>query len=200
MRQRGIVRGRSTITIEEAKYSVVAKDGAVEIRDYAPLILAEIVVDASLEKAGNIAFRRLFKYITGQNRARAQIAMTAPVSVECSTAQIAMTAPVSQQRTPKGFAVAFTMPASFTMDSIPSPNDPAISLRLVPARRMAAIRYSGFWSENRFRHHKAKLEQWLKAKGLTAIGEAVWARYNSPFALWFLRRNEVLLAIEMKPG
>lgn len=188
------------IAIEEAKYSVVAKDGAIEIRDYSPLILAEVVVEASQEKAGNIAFRRLFKYITGQNQSRVQIAMTAPVSVEYNSAQIAMTAPVSQQRTPKGFAVAFTMPSSFTIETIPSPNDPTISLRLVPARRMAAIRYSGFWSEKRYQQYKAKLEQWLKEKGLKAIGEPVWARYNSPFALWFLRRNEVLFAIEMKHG
>ena len=181
--------------IEEAKYTVVLKDSAFEIRDYSPCILAEILVEDTLEKAGNIAFYRLFRYISGENHNRAKIAMTAPVSQETRPAKIPMTSPVSQQSTPKGFAVAFTMPASFTMDTIPVPNDTEITLRQVPERRMAAIRYSGFWSEKGYQQHRTKLELWVEQKGLTAIGKPVWARYNAPFVPWFLRRNEVLIEI-----
>ena len=83
--------------IEEAGYRVVKSDGAFELRDYAPHILAETVVDGSLEDAGNQAFRRLFRYISGENRSQGKIAMTAPVSQESKGEKISMTAPVGQQ-------------------------------------------------------------------------------------------------------
>jgi effector-binding domain-containing protein len=195
------------MSIEEAKYQVVTKDGKFEIRDYAPQILAEIVVAADLEQAGNKAFRTLFRYISGANRSRDKIAMTAPVSQESSSQKIEMSAPVSQQPSnqkikmtaPVGqqpaqnqWAVSFTMPASYTMETLPQPDDPKITLRQVPARRMAAVRYSGFWSEKKYQRNKKELEAWMRAKGLNIAGDPVWARYNPPFTLWFLRRNEIL--------
>jgi len=181
--------------VEEAKYTLVEQERPFEIRDYASCILAQVIVAATLETAGNEAFRRLLRYISGENRSRENIALTAPVSQQSRSAKISMTAPVSQQRVSSGFAVGFTMPSSFTMDTIPTPNDPDIVLRLVPARRMAAIRYSGFWSESRYLQNKIRLDTWIGKKGLTALGEPVWARYNPPFMPWFLRRNEVLIEI-----
>ena len=121
--------------------------------------------------------------------------MTAPVSQEQPGEKIAMTAPVSQQRAQGQWAVSFMMPAEYTLETLPAPLDPRITLRQVPARRVAAVRYSGFWSEEKYRLHREKLEQWLAASGLAASGEPVWARYNAPFTLWFLRRNEVLIPV-----
>ncbi len=183
------------MAIEEAPYTVVKASGIFEVRDYEPHILAETLVDSTLEDAGNKAFRRLFNYISGANHSRSSIAMTAPVSQESSGEKITMTAPVSQQVSAGKWAVSFMMPASYTMETIPVPDNPAIKLRQVPTRTVAAVRYSGFWSEEKYLLHKEKLEAWLRDNKLTAAGEAVWARYNPPFTLWFLRRNEILIPV-----
>ena len=180
---------------EEAPYTVIKADDIFELREYAPQILAEIIVDGDLEGAGSKAFRPLFCYISGDNQARSKIAMTAPVSQEQQGEKIPMTAPVSQQRVQGKWAVSFMMPAAYTMETLPTPDDPRIALRQVPARRVAAVRYSGLWSEEKYLLHKKKLEQWIAATGLAASGEPVWARYNAPFTLWFLRRNEVLIPV-----
>lgn len=122
--------------------------------------------------------------------------MTAPVSQEASSKKIAMTAPVGQQRSDSGWEVSFMMPSSFTMDALPDPLDPTITLRQVPARRMAAVTYSGGWSEAGYIKQKARLLDWIQTKELQIVGEPVWARYDPPFQLWFLRRNEILIPIQ----
>ena len=183
------------MAIEEAAYTVIARDGAFEIRDYAPHVVAETLVEGTLEEAGNKAFNRLFRYISGGNRSREQVAMTAPVSQRPEGEKIAMTAPVAQQRARGRWAVSFMMPASYTLETLPTPEDPQVALRQVPPRRMAAVRYSGSWSERGYRRNLQKLESWMREKGLVPAGDPVWARYNSPFSLWFLRRNEILIPL-----
>jgi SOUL heme-binding protein len=180
---------------EEAPYKVLRTDDPFELREYPPQILAEIIVDGDLEGAGTKAFRPLFRYISGDNTSRGKIAMTAPVSQEQTGEKISMTAPVSQQRAEGKWAVSFMMPASYTMETLPAPDDPNIKLRQVPARRVAAVRYSGFWSEEKYLLHKEKLEKWITDNRYTVTGEPVWARYNPPFTLWFMRRNEILIPV-----
>lgn len=184
------------MAIEEATYKVVKKDNKFEIRDYAPHILAETVVEGNFEEAGNKAFNVLFGYISGDNRSREKLAMTAPVSQEPKGEKIKMTAPVGQQRVQESWAVSFMMPASYTLETLPDPEDPKITLRQVSARRMAAVRYSGFWSEKNYLRYKLALESWIREKGLTIVGDPIWARYNAPFTPWFLRRNEILIPVD----
>jgi hypothetical protein len=188
----------TAMATEEAPYTVIKSDDIFELREYAPQILAEIIVDGDLEGVGSKAFRPLFGYISGANQARSKLAMTAPVSQEQQGENIAMTAPVSQQRVQGKWAVSFMMPAAYTMATLPTPDDPRIALRQVPARRVAAVRYSGLWSEEKYLLHKEKLEKWITANRFTVSGEPVWARYNSPFTLWFLRRNEVLIPVTVE--
>lgn len=183
------------MAIEEASYTVVIKDEKFEVRDYSAHILAETLVEGELEKAGSKAFDRLFRYISGDNQSRNKIAMTAPVSQERAREKIKMTAPVSQQRVQDKWAVSFMMPAEYTLETLPEPSNPSVTLRQVPERRMAAVRYSGFWSEERYLEHKQALESWIRAKGLTVSGDPVWARYNPPFTPWFMRRNEILIPL-----
>ena len=184
------------MAIEEALYKVLKKENHFEIRDYAPHILAETVVEGDLEEAGDKAFNRLFPYISGDNRSRDKVAMTAPVSQEPAGQKIQMTAPVGQQRVQESWAVSFMMPASYTLESLPEPVDPKVTLRPVPARRMAAVRYSGFWSEKNYLRYKRELESWIREKGLTIAGDPIWARYNPPFTPWFMRRNEILIPVD----
>lgn len=188
------------MAIEEAPYIVAKASGTFELRDYEPHILAETLVEGTLEEAGNRAFRRLFKYISGANHSRSSISMTAPVSQEPSGEKITMTAPVSQQRSAGKWAVSFMMPAGSTMATLPVPDDSSITLRQVPARRVAAVRYSGTWSEKSYLDYKQRLEKWIRDNGFEINGEPVWARYNPPFTLWFLRRNEILIPVVVRPA
>ncbi len=183
-----------TMAIEEAPYELIKVEGSFEIRDYASHILAETFVDGTFEEAGSMAFRRLFNYISGANRSQTKIAMTAPVSQQ-SSEKIAMTAPVGQQKSGDRWVVSFMMPANYSMDTLPVPEDPQVILRKVPARRMATVRYSGLWNKKNYLRNKLKLDSWIEREGLTVSGEAIWARYNSPFSLWFLRRNEILVPV-----
>lgn len=181
--------------IERAKYNVLARRGAFEIRQYAPQIVAETVVDANFDEAGNIAFRRLYGYISGKNRTQESIAMTAPVEQRGSE-KIAMTAPVAQTQRAGRHVVSFMMPSQYALATLPEPLDPNVSLRATPARKMAAIRYSGTWSQRRYEEKKAALEEFISGRGLTITGSATFARYDPPFQPWFLRRNEVLIPVE----
>ena len=190
-----IIGATNVMATEEAPYTMLEKDKAFEIRNYAPHILAETVVEGTLEEAGNIAFNKLFRYISGDNKSRDRVAMTAPVSQQPTGEKIKMTAPVGQQGVQQGWAVSFMMPASYTLETLPKPEDPKITLRQVPSRRVAAVRYSGFWSEKAYLRNKRELESWIVQKGLTAVGDPVWARYDPPFTPWFLRRNEILIPV-----
>ena len=185
----------TAMATEEAPYTVIKADDIFELREYAPQVLAEIIVDGDLEGAGNKAFRPLFRYISGDNKSRGKIAMTAPVSQEQQGEKISMTAPVSQQSVQGKWAVSFMMPASYTLETLPTPDDPNIKLRQVPTRRVAAVRYSGFWSQEKYLLNKEKLEKWIKDNRFTVAGDPVWARYNPPFTLWFMRRNEILIPL-----
>ena len=185
-----------TVGIEKAKYTVIEKEGKFEIRQYPSYTIAETIVNDSFDNAGNTAFRRLFDYISGQNRSKESIAMTAPVNQVDSSEKIAMTAPVNQQKSEDMWSVSFIMPSKYTIKTLPQPLDPNITLREIPPCKMAALRYSGTWSRKRYEAKKSLLEQFISNKKLQIIGEAIFARYDPPFQLWFLRRNEVLIPVE----
>jgi hypothetical protein len=184
------------MALEEAKYTVIMKEGNYQLRQYEPHILAETMVEGDFDKAGNEGFRRLFKYISGENQKKQSIAMTTPVSQDAGSEKIAMTAPVSQEQTGDQWRIAFVMPSEYTMETLPQPADPKVLLKQVPARRMAVITYSGTWSKKRYEEHKVLLGAFIQKQKLRPLGEPVLARYNSPFTLWFLRRNEVLISVQ----
>ena len=186
---------KNVMAVEEAKYTVSVKQDDLEIREYEASIVAEVVVNDDFEDASSAAFRKLFNYISGDNNGRNKIAMTAPVTQKAEPEKIAMTSPVGQRKADQGWAVSFMMPAFYTMDTIPLPDDPNIVLREIPAHRAAAIRYSGRWSEKSYKKHLSSLLEWMASENLLAVGEPVWARYNAPFTPWFMRRNEILIPI-----
>ncbi|MGB9441751.1 MAG: heme-binding protein [Desulfobacterales bacterium] len=187
---------KSAIAVEKAKYAVLEKEGDFEIRQYDPQIVAETFVASNLEEAGNEGFRRLYAYISGDNQKKQSISMTAPVGQETSSEKIAMTAPVSQEKKDDRWRITFLMPAEYTREMLPEPDDERVKLAEEPGRLMAAVKYSGTWSEEGYRKNKALLEEYIRTRGLTKAGAAVWARYDPPFMPWFLRRNEVLIPVE----
>lgn len=188
---------------EEPKYSVLEKSGDFELREYAPMVVAETIVDGDLDDASSAGFKRIADYIFGNNTARAggneKISMTAPVTMAPKSEKISMTAPVGMQ--PKAgqdnknqWRMYFVMPSKYTLDTLPSPNNPAVTLRAIPASRVAVLRFSGLAGEEKTANKTAELLAWLKTKQITPISEPELARYNPPWTLPFLRRNEVMVA------
>ena len=186
----------AALAIEEPSFQVVGDHEDFELRHYEEVVLAETLVDADFEDAGNQAFRRLFAYISGKNRSQAKIDMTAPVVQEPASEKIAMTAPVVQQSDERGWRVAFVVPSIYGWHDAPEPVDSEVSLRLVPERTVAVLRFSGSWDEDRWIDREARLREALSAEGLEPDGPAVYARYDPPFKPWFLRRNEIQIPVK----
>ncbi len=184
------------MAIEEPEFELIEQVGDFELRKYEPYIVAETFVEGEFADVGDQGFRRLAGYIFGENRKKQSIEMTAPVNLELSSEKIAMTAPVNQQARDGSWRITFTMPAEYSLESLPEPLDQRIVLKQEPGRLMAAIRYSGSWNYNLYREKMAMLQSFLAERDIKALGEPIFARYNSPFSLWFLRRNEVLIPID----
>lgn len=183
------------VTVESPKYQVLQANEEFEIRQYNPVIVAETFVTSEFSDAGTIGFRRLADYIFGANTTQAKIAMTAPVAQTPASEKIAMTAPVGQTPARDGFVISFNMPAGYTLESLPRPRDSAVTLRQTSAQKVAAIKFTGTWSESRYHEKLAKLRQWMEKKSLQEAGPPTYARYDPPWTLWFLRRNEILVEI-----
>lgn len=185
--------------IEEPDYQVLRHLGdAVELRQYAPYVVAEVRVPGPSESAGRQAFPILAGYIFGKNKGERKLPMTAPVTQMPAYAvpvKMAMTAPVTQTAAGSGHVVQFVLPRDVSLATAPEPDDPRVELREVPATRLAAIRYSGFWSAANDGEHLARLQATLRGAGLAWDGEPVLSRYNGPITPWFLRRNEIWLRI-----
>ena len=182
--------------VKEPSYSVVMKDGDFEVRTYEPRVVAETVVQGGWDASGNEGFRRVAGYIFGGNTKRAKIAMTAPVAQRAESRKIAMTAPVGQRRKGDSWVVSFTMPEGETLESLPQPTDSRVVLRELPASRVAVVRFSGRWRDKTMLERAQALRTWAKSRGLTVEGEPEVNRYDPPWTLWFLRRNEVWLSVD----
>lgn len=182
--------------VEQAKYALVEKSGAIEIRDYDAMIVAEAEAAGEREAAINQGFGIIADYIFGNNIASQKVAMTAPVTQQASE-KIAMTAPVTQQSGDSGgWKVRFVMPSSHTMETLPKPKNEAVTLHEIPAKRYAVIRFSGTANPKRLEQEKSALDAFIKQKDLTPKAQPVFAFFNPPWTLPFLRRNEVMMEIE----
>lgn len=189
----------AAMAADEPAHTVVLRAGAFEIRDYEPMLMAEVeVASTQMGRAGNAGFRPLADFIFGNNTApqggAGEIAMTSPV-VQQRSEEIAMTSPVVQGRQDDSWRVGFVMPAEYTMDTLPRPNNPNVEVREQPARRMAVIIFNGGARENRFMAYETELRDWLTGQGFQVRGEAVYARYDPPWVPTPFRRNEVMLEI-----
>ena len=160
--------------IESLSFDVLETYDDVEIRQYAPHLLATVRVDGKFDEAGSQAFRPLF-----------------------SDAKIAMTAPVLQQPDERqgSWLISFVMPSGFEKDSLPVPTSEIVQVSEQPSMRMAALEYRGGWSQSRYAEQELKLRSALSNVPLTACGDPRWARHDPPFMPWFLRKNEILIPL-----
>ncbi|MEO2267421.1 heme-binding protein [Pseudoalteromonas sp. YIC-656] len=178
--------------VESAPYTLLTADeGArVEVRTYESLVL----VSASMQSN---AFRRLFGYISGNNKGAKEIAMTAPVFMQnqAKGMEIAMTAPVLMSAGEGGGIMSFVMPSKFTLETTPEPLDPTLVVSEVKGYTAAAIQFSGTINERSVVKHTKELQKWIAQNNYMALSEPVTAGYDSPFTIPSMRRNEVLIAV-----
>ena len=186
-----------SMAIEEPNYTVIETSEEFELRAYAPMIVAETLVSGTLDGAAAAGFKLIGGYIFGDNTSSSsvndKISMTAPVSMQLQPEKINMTAPVSMQQKDGQWLVHFVMPEKYTLDTLPTPNNPAVMLREIPARNYAVMRFSGFTGAIKVDKKITELMMWLKDKGIKPIGEPEMARYNAPWSLPFMRRNEIMV-------
>jgi len=176
--------------VETTKYEIVRKIGRVEIRLYPRIIIAK--VDNSVLDS----FSLLFRFISGQNKQKEKVKMTSPVVSQEFSKEIAMTSPVFSEFSSAGY-MAFVLPAEFTFETTPEPLDNRVKIEELPARAVAALRFSGSWSEDRFEAKKRELFDELSKAKIMTRGDVFAMLYNPPFTPSFLRRNEVAVEIEL---
>lgn len=180
--------------VETPDYALISKTGNIEVRSYAPMIVAETTVEGDREEAIQRGFRIIADYIFGSNRSSDKVAMTAPVTQQ-SSHSIAMTAPVTQQAEGNLWKVRFVMPSKYTMETLPQPVNSQVVLIQVPEKRFAAIRFSGLAGKASLENHEAELRQFISENGLKSGNSPEYAFYNPPWTLPFMRRNEILIEL-----
>lgn len=190
-----IAAGPIMSDVETPNYQIVKSQDAIEIRQYEPMIIAEVQMSDKREDAIGDGFRLLADYIFGNNIANQDIAMTAPVQQQEST-KIAMTAPVQQQSAGDDWQVSFVMPSEYTMDTLPKPVNERVVLKEIPAKTFAAITFSGTNSDENVKAHEKILLEYVEANNLSVISTPKYAFYNPPWTLPPMRRNEVMIEIQ----
>ena len=170
----------STNNTKEQPYTVLEKDGDIEIRLYPSATLA--TVQSTAKSYGEMAspgFRTLAGYIFGGNESETQIAMTSPVQVDINDSLSSM---------------SFVMPEGYDMNNLPKPNNSAVILSKTNEQVMAAIRFRGFADDSDREKHKQELAAYLNSKGIQTKGNFKFLGYNPPYQL-VGRRNEVVIEI-----
>ena len=187
---------------EEPRYEVIKKEEGFEVRRYQPMIIAEVLVTGTLSEASNKGFRQIADFIFGNNedpvkKQSEKIAMTAPVTMEADTSsKIAMTAPVTMEGAGGAWKMAFVMPSKFTLDTLPKPKNPNITIKQMPAQQVAVVTFSGWVDEEKLAAQTTRLNEWMAKSGLKTSGTAQLSRYNPPWTLPFWRRNEVWMKLD----
>ena len=179
---------------EEPAFAVVDRLGEVEIRRYAPRIAAETEAPGTEEASRNEGFRRLAGYIFGGNSRRDRISMTAPVA-QAPGERIAMTAPGAQQGGDGAWRIRFFMPARFTMETLPVPNDPRVALVTVPEETLAVLRFAGVPRPAAVAERGEALAAALEGSAWAPAGPVQGWFYDPPWTVPALRRNEVAVPV-----
>ncbi|WP_251366936.1 heme-binding protein [Polynucleobacter sp. MG-Unter2-18] len=197
-----ILIASTVMATEEPKFSIIEKSEPFELRAYAPQLVAEVKVEGDLDAASSQGFRLIAAFIFGQNQVSEKITMTVPVGIETSqSTKIAMTVPVgieASKDSVKGvnqWVFSFVMPSEYTMATLPKPINPLVTIRELPAQKRAAITFSGFYNDAKVLEKTKALEEWIKSKQWQAIGSPQFARYNPPWSIPFMRRNEILITV-----
>ena len=193
----GVLAGPVMSDVEKPDYKVIQSEQNIEIRQYDPMIIAEVEVDGKREDAIGDGFRLLADYIFGNNTVQQVISMTAPVQQK-ENQKIAMTAPVQQQSAGKSWRMSFVMPSKYSMDSLPVPNNNRVRLKEILTKKFVVIEFSGTNSNENVTEHENQLMNYIEANQIKINDSPKYAFYNPPWSLPFLRRNEVMIEINQQ--
>ncbi len=185
----------SAMAIEEPEFISIEKKDAFEIREYQPKLIAQVLVNGTFDSASSKGFRLLADFIFGNNKTNEgskKIEMTAPVVTRDASEKIEMTAPVISEETEKGWYVSFNMPKQYTKETLPVPNNSEVKIIEIPAEKFAVISFSGLVREKKYAEMLSLLNEEMKKRNLDPKGPVILARYNPPWTLPFLRRNELM--------
>ena len=186
----------NAMAIEEPEFISIEKKDAFEIREYQPKLIAQVLVNGTFDSASSKGFRLLADFIFGNNKTNEgskKIEMTAPVVTRDASEKIEMTAPVISEETEKGWYVSFNMPKQYTKETLPVPNNSEVKIIEIPAEKFAVISFSGLVREKKYAEMLSLLNEEMKKRNLDPKGPVILARYNPPWTLPFLRRNELMV-------
>jgi hypothetical protein len=175
--------------VETVKYEILRKLNQVEIRRYPRIVLAKV------NNYETDSFGLLFRFISGDNKAKEKVKMTAPVVSQDASQEIKMTSPVLSEFSNEGY-MAFVMPSEFSLETTPRPLDKRVKIEELPTRVVAVLRFSGSWSERHFEAKTKGLLNELATAKIKTKSKVFTMLYNPPFIPGFLRRNEVAIEIE----
>ena len=183
--------------VKEPKYNVISFQKNIEIREYVPILVAQVAVTDERKSAISSGFKILADYIFGNNKSVMMINRTAP-SAQQEGKRISMTAPVIQQESKdsKNWNIAFVMPEEYSIKTLPQPKNKQIEIISIPRKRYVVIRFSGLPTEYALGKHKKNLIDFIAKERINARGTPILAFYNPPWTLPFLRRNEIMFEIE----
>ncbi len=176
--------------VEVPAYKILKKEQNIEIRQYPPLIIAEVKTAGSRQASISDGFRILADFIFGNNEGENRLSINGPITQQ-EGIKIAMTAPVQQEKTDAEWATSFIMPSKFSIDTIPNPINDRIKIIQIPSKRYAVITFSGRSTEENLTKHTNELGKYMNGSSYSKVGNAKYAFYNPPWTLPFLRRNEV---------
>ena len=168
--------------VEQPKYKVLRSKGNIELREYEPVIIAEVEVSGERKEAIRQGFKLLADFIFGNN---------------VSKKKMQMTAPVMQEKYMCKWKVRFVMPITYSLERLPKPNSKEVSLIPVPANHFAVIRFSGLADDASIKQNTQELEGYIFSDNLKMIGKPILAFYNPPWTIPFLRRNEVMIEVDV---
>jgi len=183
-------------TADQPSYQVLTDYGHIQIRHYPALLIAETTIIDDYKNASSQGFKRLFGYISGNNQKQQSLAMTAPVIQQQQAETLAMTTPVIQQKSGTTWLMAFVLPADYSVATAPIPNDKAVTIKELPAKKVAVIEYTGSLCESGIAKNTDILTNWLNQQGLKTLSPARSAAYDPPWTLPFLKLNEIHIDIE----
>src|SRR5258708_16335900 len=107
-----------------------------------------------------------------------------------------MTAPVSKTSSADGGSVVrFVMPAGWTMDTLPEPNDDEVGLVTVPAETVAVLRFTGDRGSAAVAARTTELLDALKDTAFEPTGTSVGWFYDPPSTPPFRPPNQLALPL-----
>jgi DNA gyrase inhibitor GyrI len=166
---------------EQPDYKVIKKDNEFEIRQYTNFLTATVETEGERDEAISKGFRILFKYISGENKNKESISMTVPVMQKSSGN--------------KKWNISFVVPKKFDSKNVPQPDNQNVKIKNNPDFKVVVITFSGLFSNDNIKENEIKIRNYIRENNLKIEEPAIYAGYNAPWTLWFLKRNEVLFKL-----